>query len=156
MAIHSSILAWRIPWTEEPGGLQSTGWQVVGHDWSDIAAAGTEEVKCEVRCKSLSQVWLFATPWTIQSMNFLGQNAGVDSRSLLQGIFPAQGSNADLPKCRWILYQLNHQGSPETSGSKHRGPFLLTFSVFWNFNPSWDIWMGPTVDKIDTIDHWKV
>ena len=32
MATHSSILAWRIPWTEEPGGLQSTGLQGVGHD----------------------------------------------------------------------------------------------------------------------------
>ena len=32
MAIHSSILAWKIPWTEEPGGLQSTGLQRVGHD----------------------------------------------------------------------------------------------------------------------------
>ena len=32
MAIHSSILAWRIPWTEEPGGLQSLGLQRVGHD----------------------------------------------------------------------------------------------------------------------------
>ena len=32
MATHSSILAWRIPWTEEPGGLQSTGSQKVGHD----------------------------------------------------------------------------------------------------------------------------
>ena len=32
MATHSSILAWRIPWTEEPGGLQSTGLQTVGHD----------------------------------------------------------------------------------------------------------------------------
>ena len=32
MAIHSSILAWRIPWTEEPGGLQSMGSQKVGHD----------------------------------------------------------------------------------------------------------------------------
>ena len=37
IAIHSSNLAWRIPWTEEPGGLQSTGWQRVGHDWSDLA-----------------------------------------------------------------------------------------------------------------------
>ena len=37
MATHSSILAWRIPWTEEPGGLQSTGSQRVGHDWSDLA-----------------------------------------------------------------------------------------------------------------------
>ena len=32
MATHSSILAWRIPWTEEPGGLQSTGSQRVRHD----------------------------------------------------------------------------------------------------------------------------
>ena len=33
MATHSSILAWRIPWTEEPGGLQSMGLQRVGHNW---------------------------------------------------------------------------------------------------------------------------
>ena len=33
MGIHSSILAWRIPWTEKPGGLQSLGWQRVRHDW---------------------------------------------------------------------------------------------------------------------------
>ena len=33
MATHSSILAWKIPWTEEPGGLQSMGLQRVGHDW---------------------------------------------------------------------------------------------------------------------------
>ena len=32
MATHSSILAWKIPWTEEPGGLQSKGSQRVGHD----------------------------------------------------------------------------------------------------------------------------
>ena len=32
MATHSSTLAWRIPWTEEPSGLQSTGSQRVGHD----------------------------------------------------------------------------------------------------------------------------
>ena len=35
--IHSSILAWRIPWTEEPGGLQSMGPHRVGHDWSNLA-----------------------------------------------------------------------------------------------------------------------
>ena len=37
MATHSSFLAWRIPWTEEPGGLLSTGWQRVSHDGSDLA-----------------------------------------------------------------------------------------------------------------------
>ena len=39
MAPHSSTLAWRIPWTEEPGRLQSMGSLRVGHDWSDLAAA---------------------------------------------------------------------------------------------------------------------
>ena len=37
MASHSSILAWRIPWTEEPGRLKSIGSQRVGHDRSDLA-----------------------------------------------------------------------------------------------------------------------
>ena len=34
VAIHASILAWRIPWMEEPGRLQSMGWQRVGNDWA--------------------------------------------------------------------------------------------------------------------------
>ena len=37
MANHSSILAWRIPWTEEPGRLQSIGLQRLRHDWSNLA-----------------------------------------------------------------------------------------------------------------------
>ena len=41
--IHSSILAWRIPWTEKPGGLQSVGSQRVGHDWSDLAHSMHQE-----------------------------------------------------------------------------------------------------------------
>ena len=47
------------------------------------------------------------TPW-----NFLGQNTEVGSCSLLQGIFPTQGSNPGLPHCGRTLYQLSHQGSP--------------------------------------------
>ena len=39
MATHSSVLAWRIPGTEEPGGLPSMGSYGVGHDWSYLAAA---------------------------------------------------------------------------------------------------------------------
>ena len=46
-------------------------------------------------------------PW-----NFSGQNTGVGSHSLLQRIFPSQGSNPGLPHCRQILYSLSHQGSP--------------------------------------------
>ena len=39
MATHSSVLAWRVPGTGEPGGLPSLGLHRVGHDWSDLAAA---------------------------------------------------------------------------------------------------------------------
>ena len=39
MATHSSILAWRIQWTEEPGRLQSIGSHRVGHNWSDLACS---------------------------------------------------------------------------------------------------------------------
>ena len=39
MATHSSVLAWRIPGTGEPGGLPSMGSYRVGHDWSNLAAA---------------------------------------------------------------------------------------------------------------------
>ena len=42
MAPHSSTLAWKIPWTEEPGGPLSMGSHRVGHDWSDLAAAAAE------------------------------------------------------------------------------------------------------------------
>ena len=41
MVTHSSILAWRIPWTEEPGQLQSMGLQRVGHDYSNLAYTHT-------------------------------------------------------------------------------------------------------------------
>ena len=45
MATHSSVLAWRIPGTGEPGGLPSLGSHRVGHDWSDLAAAAANIIK---------------------------------------------------------------------------------------------------------------
>ena len=53
------------------------------------------------------------SPW-----NSPGQNTGVGSLSLLQGIFPTQESNWDLLHCRRILYQLSYQGNPDWSESK--------------------------------------
>ena len=50
----------------------------------------------------------FPHPWDSP-----GKNTGVDSLSILQGIFPTQGSNPGFLHCRWILYQLSHQGSPK-------------------------------------------
>ena len=55
MATHSSVLAWRVPGTGEPGGLPSTGSHRVGHDWSDLAAAAAAAMLklshcCSFRC----------------------------------------------------------------------------------------------------------
>ena len=44
VATHSNILAWKIPWTEEPHGLQSMGSQTVGYDWSNNTQAHMEAI----------------------------------------------------------------------------------------------------------------
>ena len=66
--LHSSILAWRVPWTEEPGGLQSMGSQRLGHNWRDLAHTHT----------ATSQLWgdaslglWFVWPWRLVMLNIL-------------------------------------------------------------------------------------
>ena len=58
-----------------------------------------------------------------------GQNPGVGSCSLLQGIFPIHGSNPGLPHCRWIRYQLSHLGSPCISYISFNHLFLIHLSI---------------------------
>ena len=72
MATLSSILAWKIPWTEERGELQSMGSNKVGHNWVHTPRTYTAEREREVKSKwkLLSCVRLCVTPWTIQSMEF--------------------------------------------------------------------------------------
>ena len=60
-------------------------------------------------------------PW-----NSPGRNTGVGSLSLLQGIFPTQGSNPGLLRCRRILYQLNHNGDPTAHDQKNNQPSRKT------------------------------
>ena len=60
MATHSSVLAWRIPGTGEPGGLPSVGSHRVGHDWSDLAAAAAAPVNdlgCSLNARSRWVNW---------------------------------------------------------------------------------------------------
>ena len=72
MATHSSILAWRIPWTEEPGGLQSTGSQRVRHDWMTLLYLLTlpwlkyEKLSCRHCCVLVAKL----CPALYDPMNF--------------------------------------------------------------------------------------
>ena len=77
----------------------------------------------------VAQFCLFATPWTIYGpWNSPGQNTGVGSLSLLQGIFPTQGLDSGLPHCGQVLYQLSHKGSP-----KRKQPILKGY-ILYNYN----------------------
>ena len=130
MKTHSSILAWRIPWTEEPGGLQSMGLQRVAQDWATLLSFScvtnglinhtyvmelpqtpvNEEVwKVLVAqfssVQSLSCVWLFATPGTVAcqaplSMGFPRQEYWSGLPFLSPGGFPHPGIGPSLLYCR--------------------------------------------------------
>ena len=71
--------------------------------------APTGQSESESRSVVFFSLWSHGleSPW-----NSPGQNTGVGSLSLLQGIFPTQGSKPGLPHCWQILYQLSYQGSP--------------------------------------------
>ena len=115
MAIHFRTIAWKIPWTEEPGRLQPMGWQRVGHDWATslhfhsllisilimytcntLSRAWTKKSSPaldHVKVKLLSRVHLFATPWTVAYQAPLSM--GFSRQEYWSGLpFPSPG---DLP-----------------------------------------------------------
>ena len=67
-----------------------------------------KKMKVAQSCPTLCNPMDYTSPW-----NSPGQNTGVGSLSLLQGVFLTQGSNPGLPHHRQILYQLSHRGNPE-------------------------------------------
>ena len=75
MATHSSVLAWRIPRTGEPGGLPFMGSHRVGHDWRNLAAAAAAAEVRDLKQLSLSHLSDFEEAnvhefYSLQSMNF--------------------------------------------------------------------------------------
>ena len=78
-----------------------------------------------VMSSSFSPCVLYS-PW-----NSPGQNTGVGSRYLLQGIFPTQRSNPGLLHCTWILYRLSHRGSPLDSWVLNKWGFTPEVASVW-------------------------
>ena len=68
MAIHSSILAWIIPWTEEPGRLQSMGSQRVGHDWANNIHTHTH-THTVLALPTQFILWISFPIWKMTSLN---------------------------------------------------------------------------------------
>ena len=80
-----------------------------------LSTAQSESESCSGVSNSLRPHGLYS-PW-----NSPGQNTGVGSLSLIQGIFQTQRSNPGLPHCRQILHQLSHKGSPDGVGHSEKG-----------------------------------
>ena len=74
---------------------------------------------CLTLCDSMdcSPPGRLVCPW-----NSPGQNTGVGSCTILERIFPTQGSNPVLPQCRQVLRHLSHQGSPRSAGKAESQP----------------------------------
>ena len=98
---------WELP------GVQAEFWRGRGtrDQIAKIYLIMEKESESEHRSVVSGSLWPHGlySPW-----NSPGQNAGMGKLSLLQGIFPIQGLNPDLPHYRQILYQLSHKGSPRT------------------------------------------
>ena len=95
MATHSSVLAWRLSETGEPGGLPSVGSHRVWHDWSDLAAAAAAALFRHARLTT-DYFWN-STSSIEQSFGLYGRGRGWD----------------DLGEWHWnmynIIYEMNHQ-----------------------------------------------
>ena len=112
-----------------------------------------------VMSNSLRPCGLYS-PW-----NSPGQNTAVGSLSLLQGIFPTQGSNPGLPHCRLILYQLNHKGNPRilewiaypfsSRSSQHRNLTRVYLRCRWIlYQPSYE--GSPKNTEHDLYSLWEL
>ena len=104
MAPHSSKLAWKIPWMEEPGGPQSMVSQKVGHHVGHFTSVAKSY-------PTLAILWTVARQ-VPRSMGFSRREYWVGCHFHLQRIFPSQELNPALLHCRQILYQLSNEGSP--------------------------------------------
>ena len=109
-SVHGILQARTLEWVAIAFSRGSS--QLKDGTWFSFISGGffslcTTKVKVKVAqlCPTLQPHGRYS-PW-----NSKGHNTGVCSHSLLQGIFPTQGSNPDLPHYRQILYKLSHQGS---------------------------------------------
>ena len=142
MASHSSVLAWRIPGTAEPGGLPPMGSHRVGHDWSDLAAAAAaaaavvdgnrELIKIILHFFSLSGFRESST-WNFKFSFWYGHHCHY---CLKKSLFPQKGKMRATSKTwMFLLFQLSQREepwgakSPATHTMKRWGKSCLGTSI---------------------------
>ena len=111
MATHSSVLAWRIPGTGEPGGLTSMGSHRVGHNWSDLAAAAAMFMSEYLKKSSLESD--FVPPpspghWIFESQSSHPEKRGSDEMFLTKLNKAAHSWLRSRTWNRWPKYKSWH------------------------------------------------
>ena len=149
MATHSSVLAWRVPGTGEPGGLPSMGSHRVRHDWSDSAAAHSSShgavcfTKLWVSCKIC--VWFYF--WFFQYTEQQVLNSSLLEWTLCprlsESMWRMESVVADT--LRWA-HICPAEPPPHVSGLRFKGPF---FSHCHGPRPTecWSIWLSHSQDS---------
>ena len=122
-------------------------------------SSSQEKVKVTQLCPTLHDPMDLATR-LFCPRNSPGQNTGVDSRFLLQGIFLTKGSNPSLLHCRWILYHLSHQESPDKQnrGIFAHGVLPLNISISENILstlPNWYLKFSMNSILALGLNHWS-
>ena len=136
MATHSSVLAWGIPWSEEPGGLQSTRLQRVRHNWSDFAQ------QCKLPDTTCTLGWTLS----IHIHDFSVHHSSPEA-------FPSLGSAWTILSLPQHLMQLWPQIEKTDVGLEkiEQEIYLqLTFSTSLSFLISWLLW-GDFYFQINSI-----
>ena len=137
MATHSSVLAWEIPWTEEPGGLQSMGLQRAGHDWLSTRHIESNPPGCDrrgsVRQVKVDQCLVCGT-WP---PNPARDKACHGRRWTLAFFPPLTSTNSWLIQREWLTV-------PEAAGQLcERGVHGEASSTCYSFSLSLHVHRGP-------------
>ena len=115
-----------------------------------ILSESEVKVKVALSCPTLPPQGLYS-PW-----NSPGQDTGVGSLSLLQGIFPTQGSNSGLPHCRHILYQLSQKEKGVWSLHRQEGQYRCTHRGREQYVNLGQQWRHTAGDKDKHGESWAV
>ena len=132
MATHSSILIWRIPWTEKPGGLLSMGSHRVGHDWSDLACMNALEKKMATHSSILA--WRIPGTEEPGGLPFMGLHSVRHNWSDLAAAAPAPAPSNNFGGWQHTLdlsfVAFNHIWSPEITDGCGISCLLIWQEIF--------------------------
>ena len=132
MPTHSSVLAWRIPWTEEPGGLPSKGLQKVRCKWGNLAQHSMLRLRSQLRANSVSDSGSLLCSVVQGSSTRWEQVENMDYPGIAHKLLPfPHRMEAEQSHIRRLVYPAVYsRGASPYSGQSEKRSHTLTFYFF--------------------------